>query len=209
MAISIISAPPRINCRVQRSAAVHSYHFIKNSTGNIPDQMLLDELGKLNRTPKEISIGDHFDLGSGAAVDVLWPPKTGDLNSNNAGLVLRLTYAGRSILFPADIQDPAFTGVLKNAGALKSDVLIAAHHGSSEDLTPAFLADVHPEMILSSNFWRLTSKQKRFNEMAGNTPLYRTSDFGAITVTISHDGKISISTFLKNPPKLSAGVNTR
>jgi competence protein ComEC len=175
-----------------------SYHFIKNSAGNIPDQVLLDELEKLNRTPKEIAIGDHFDLGNGAAVDVLWPPKAGDLNSNNAGLVLRLSYAGRSILFPADIQDPAFTGVLKNAEALASDVLIAPHHGSSEELTPAFLAAVHPQIILSSNFGRLTSKQRRFETMTDHVPLYRTPECGAITVTISKEGQISVSTYVKN-----------
>ena len=151
----------------------------------------------MNRTPIQISLGDHFDLGHGTAVDVLWPPKDGDLNSNNAGLVLRLSYAGRSILFPADIQDPAFVGVLKNASALKSDVLVAPHHGSSEDLTPAFLAAVHPDMILSSNFGRLTNKQKRFETMIGKTPLYRTPECGAIAVTIHRDGTISVATFVK------------
>jgi len=174
-----------------------SYHFIKNSAGNIPDQVLLDELEKLDRTPTQIAIGDHFDLGNGAAVDVLWPPKVGDLNSNNAGLVLRVTYAGRSILFPADIQDPGFEGVLRNPKSLQSDVLVAAHHGSSEDLTPAFLAAVHPEYILSSNFGRLTSKQRKFETMTGHTPLYRTPECGAITVTIRKDGTMTVTTFVK------------
>jgi competence protein ComEC len=183
-----------------------SFHFIRNSFGNVPDQMLLDELEKLNHPPTEIAIGDHFDLGGGAVVDVLWPPKDGLWNSNNAGLVLRLAYAGRSVLFPADIQDPAFTGVLKVAAALKSDVLVAPHHGSSEDLTPAFLAAVHPQIVLSSNFWRLTSKQKRFETMIDHTPLYRTPECGAITVTITKDGVLSISTFVKGAtPKQAVG----
>jgi competence protein ComEC len=175
-----------------------SYHFVRNSAGNLPDQMLLDELEKLNRTPTQIATGDHFDIGGGVVVEVLWPPKDRvDLNSNNAGLVLRLTYAGRSMLFPADIQDPAFAGVLQNASALKSDVLVAPHHGSSEELTPAFMAAVHPQMILSSNFWRLTSKQRRFETMIGQMPLYRTPECGAITVTIRKDGTLSVTTFVK------------
>jgi beta-lactamase superfamily II metal-dependent hydrolase len=77
-------------------------------------------------------------------------------------------------------------------------VLVAPHHGSSEDLTPAFLAAVQPQMILSSNFGRLTNKQKRFETMVGRTPLYRTPECGAITVTIHKDGTISVSTFVKN-----------
>ena len=175
-----------------------SFHFVRNSAGNLPDQLLLDELEKLNRSPTELAVGDHIDLGSGAVVDVLWPPKDGLWNSNNAGLVLQLRYAGKSILFPADIQDPAFTGVLKTASALKSDVLVAPHHGSSEELTPAFVRAVGPQSILSSNFWRLTSKQKRFETMIGQTPLYRTPECGAITVTIRKDGTILIDTFVKD-----------
>ena len=193
-----ISAAGEITTAYDVRQIFTSYHFIKNSAGNIPDQMLLEELEKLNRSPTEIATGDHFDIGGGAVIQVLWPPKDRDLNSNNAGLVLRLTYAGRSVLFPADIQDPGFDGVLENAKALKSDVLVAPHHGSSEDRTPDFLDAVHPQMILSSNFWRLTSKQKRFETMIGHTPLYRTPECGAITVTIRKDGTLSVSTFVKD-----------
>ena len=157
----------------------------------------MDKLNTLNLPPHEIKQGDHIDFGNGCALDVLWPPPQGALNSNNAGLVLRLTYAGKSILFPADIQDPAFAGLLQNATSLKSDVLIAPHHGSSENLTLLFLKAVDPSMILSSNATRLTNKQKRFDIMAGSTPLYRTSNNGAITITITPDGKISVTTFLK------------
>lgn len=192
-----ISAAGEIAADYGVKQVLTSFHFRRNSAGNIPDLVLLDELEKLNLSPRQIALGDHLDLGGGAAVDVLWPPPVGDLNSNNAGLVLRLRFAGRSVLFPADIQDPGFTGVLKNARALQSDVLIAAHHGSSEDLTPAFLTAVHADWILSSNLGRLTNKQKRFNTMVGDTPFFRTSDCGAITITISREGKISITTFRK------------
>ena len=173
-----------------------SFHFRKNSAGNEPDSELLDTLDRLDLPPHQIATGDRIDLGGGAVVTVLWPPQTGDLNSNNAGLVLQLTYAGRSILMPADIQDPAFAGLLLSPAALKSDVLIAPHHGSSESLTPAFLAAVHPGTIVSSNAARLTNKQKRFDGMVGSTPLLRTSKVGAITVTISPDGKITVGTFI-------------
>ncbi len=175
-----------------------SHHFRKNAAGNLPDLALLDELDQIDKPPKEIAMGDRIALGNGAMIEVLWPPPTGEWNSNNAGLVLRLTYAGRSVLFPADIQDPAFAGVLNNAPALQSDILIAPHHGSSEALTPAFLAAVKPKLILSSNFYRLTSKQKRFETMIGKTPLYRTPQCGAITVTISKDGEVRVSSYLKD-----------
>jgi competence protein ComEC len=193
-----ISAAGEIASHYRVKQIFTSYHFVRNSAGNIPDQLLLDELQKLNRAPAQVAVGDHFDLGAGVVIQVLWPPiDRVDLNSNNAGLVLRLTYAGHSVLFPADIQDPAFVGVLQHASALRSDVLVAPHHGSSEDMTPSFLAAVNPRVILSSNFWRLTSKQRRFEKMIGHTPLYRTPECGAITVTIQQDGTVAVKTFVK------------
>jgi competence protein ComEC len=197
-----ISAAGEIAAAYASHAVFISPHFRRNAEGNVPDQMLLETLEKLNLPPRLIARGDHLDLGNGTRVDVLWPPRISDFNSNNTGLVLRLTYAGRTILFPADIQNPAFEGVLQHASELRADVLVAAHHGSSESLTPEFLRAVDPAIIVSSNAWRLSSKQKRFDGMVGNTPLYRTSKFGAITITVSKEGKISIATFLHggHPP---------
>jgi competence protein ComEC len=203
-----ISAAGELAAGYAAKAVLVSPHFGPNAVNSWADERLLAELDRIDRSPKLVSIGDRIDLGGGAVVSVLWPPAGEALNSNNAGLVLRLSYAGRSILFPADIQDPGFAGVLRQAKLLKSDVLVAAHHGSSESLTPAFLRAVGPQVIISSNASRLTSKQKRFNEMAGSIPLYRTSEYGAITVTISADGKIAVDTFLRGRrwPSPSAGV---
>jgi competence protein ComEC len=173
-----------------------SNHFRRNAVGNMPDQQLLETMDHLHLVPRIVQIGNHFDLPGGARIDVLWPPPDGDWNSNNAGLVLRLSYSGRTILFPADIQDPAFEGLLKHPEQLRADILIAAHHGSSEELTPQFLHAVSPRFIVSSNAWRLTNKQKRFDVMVGDIPLYRTSKYGAITITLSKDGAISLTTFL-------------
>ena len=192
-----ISAAGEIAEGYSAGSVLMSYHFVANSAGNLPDLNLLDELGKLKLPPRDVAVGDALAIGSGAVVDVLWPPKSGTLNSNNAGLVLRLSFAGKSVLFPADIQDPGFAGVLKNAKALKSDVLVAPHHGSSEDLTGAFLSAVKPEIIVSSNAGRLSGKQKRFEAVKGHVPLYRTPECGAITVTIQADGDIGVSTFVK------------
>ena len=80
----------------------------------------------------QVVTGENFDFGGGAVGQVLWPPPHAKLNSNNGGMVLRITYGGKSILFPADIQDPAMRELLKTPAVLKSDVLVAAHHGSSE-----------------------------------------------------------------------------
>ena len=175
-----------------------SPHFRRNAEGNQPDEVLLDMLDRLDMPPHIIAAGDRVDLGGGAMVDVLWPLTDCNENSNNAGLVLRLSYGGRTILFPADIQDPAFAGVIKHADALPADVLVAPHHGSFERLTPAFVHAVHPSYIVSSNAWRLTNKQKRFDDSVRDYPEYRTNQCGAITITIDQQGKLTLETFLVN-----------
>lgn len=161
-----------------------------------PCQALLSSLDHSGHVPHLIVAGDHLRLSPDAAIDVLWPPPTCNYNSNNAGLVLRLTCGGRSILFPADIQEPAERELLKHPEKLRSDILIAPHHGSAEGTTPQFVAAVHPKMILASNDARLTKKQRNFDAEEAAWPLYRTSRCGAITIEISRDGEIHVRPFL-------------
>jgi beta-lactamase superfamily II metal-dependent hydrolase len=90
---------------------------------------------------------------------------------------------------------------------LKADVLVAAHHGSSEKTTPAFVRAVNPQFIISSNGSPLTEKQKLFELMIGKRPLYRTSNCGAITLRIGRDGTLSVRSFI--PQSLAATTTAR
>jgi competence protein ComEC len=204
-----ISAAGDVAAAFHAAAVFTSHHFRPHAVNNEPDEALLAKLDELGVGPHELAVNDHVDLGGGAAVDVLWPPPDGTWTSNDAGLVLRLTYAGRRILFPADIQDPAFAALLKQSDRLPADVLVAPHHGSSEKLTPAFLAAVHPSIILSSNAARLSAKQRRFDEMVGRTPLYRTPECGAITVTVTPDGRVDVQTYRYQGADVAAGLPNR
>lgn len=157
---------------------------------------LLEMLDDSGHSPKIICRGGTIDLGKGVELSVLWPPPSGTFSSNNAGLVMRLTYAGRSILFTADIQAPPERELLKAPGELTSDVLVAPHHGSFEESTGAFVRAVHPRFIISSNSSRLTGKQRSFDNLPPARPLYRTSQCGAISITISQDGRLTVDGFL-------------
>jgi competence protein ComEC len=179
-----------------------SPHFRRHAAGNIPAEELLDLLDHSGPAPVLTKQGDRLDLGDGTCIDVLWPPAQCAMNSNNCGMVLRLTYAGRSILLPADIQEPAEAALLARNGGreLKSDILIGPHHGSAEVTTPAFIKAVDPQAIVCSNERRLTQKQKLFDTLTSAWPVYRTSRCGAVTVTIASDGKIRVDDFLGVKP---------
>jgi competence protein ComEC len=189
-------------CRTYHQPQVFmSPHFERHAIGNFVAEGLLQSLRAANHPPAIIHRGDHLDLGNGLAIDVLWPPVNCDMNSNDCGLVLKLSFAGRTVLFPADIQDLPERELLKNPRQLEADVLVAPHHGSAELTTRAFVAAVHPRFILASNANRLTHKQKAFDLLETNYPLYRTSREGAITLTIDDRGKITVATFLNVPPQ--------
>jgi competence protein ComEC len=173
-----------------------SPHFQRHAVGNVPAEMLLHALNDAGRPPAIIHEGDHLDLGDGVSVDVLWPPVKCDMNSNNCGLVLKLTFAGESVLFPADIQEPAERELLKHPEQLRADVLIAPHHGSAETTTGRFIAAVRPRYIISSNYSKLTHKQRLFDLIAEAFPLYRTSRCGEIDLIIDRSGQIQVHTFL-------------
>lgn len=118
-------------------------------------------------------------------------------DSNDGCLVFKLTHAGRSILFPGDIQDGAMRELLKRPDLLKADVLVAMHHGSAESLTKAFVDAVDPKYIIASNDRTLTAKQRAFDRAVAGRTLLRTHECGAITITMDREGNLTVEPFLK------------
>jgi competence protein ComEC len=196
-----ISAAAEIFGKFNEPPIYMSPHFARHAVGNIPAESLLKTLEDARRPPSLIHQGDHLDLGNGAAIDVLWPPVQCDMNSNDCGLVLKLTFCGKSVLFPADIQAAPERELLRHPELLHCDVLIAPHHGSAEITTGEFIRAVHPQFILASNYSKLTHKQKVFDMLAEDYPLYRTSRCGAIDVTIEPSGEIDVETYLGVGPQ--------
>jgi competence protein ComEC len=175
-----------------------SPQLVRHAAPGSQVQELLAALDRMERTPRLLAPGDRTPLGRDTSVEVLWPPPDAKLSqaTNDACLVIKLTHAGRSILFPGDIQDLAMRELLRDPAKLKSDVLVAPHHGSSESLTPAFVRAVDPQYVVSSNDRTLTNKQREFERMIGSRPLYRTNRCGAITIVITREGELRVEPFL-------------
>lgn len=169
---------------------------------------LLKELSSLERPPRVIAPQDVIPLGRDTSLAILWPAKGSDFNANDMSVVIRLTHAEKSILFTGDIQNDAMRELLKAPDLLRADILIAPHHGSSESLTDEFIAAVNPMWILSSNDRSLTNKQREFDTLVRKKSFYRTSKYGAITITISGAGEIEIQPFIR-PPGDASGAGQR
>lgn len=169
--------------------------FREQATGNAPAEGLLRALDTTDRPPRVVAAGDVIPLGRSTTVEILWPTPDSTAPANDVSLVVRLTHAGRTILFTGDIQVTAQKQLLDMPDLLKCDVLVGPHHGSAESTTPAFLSAASPGVIVSSNDRTLTGKQRDFNALAGTIPHLRTHTAGAITIDISGSGEVVVTPF--------------
>lgn len=143
---------------------------------------------------RTLSSGEAVSLGNGALLESIGPGQDERTVNDNA-MVLRLMYAGRTILLPSDIQEAAQRALLERPGELRCDVLIAPHHGSAEPATGEFLRAADPRIILSSNDDSLSRKQVLFDRLAAGRKLHRTNKCGAISVLIERNGNVTVETF--------------
>lgn len=120
------------------------------------DQGPYAELGRA-LGPKVVSRlvgrGARFAEGE-VSVEVLHPPVDPGAGpapaSNEASLVIRLTYGRTSFLFAGDTGSATELDLVASGEKLGATVLKAGHHGSAASTSAAFLAAVRPRLVLVS-----------------------------------------------------------
>jgi competence protein ComEC len=147
----------------------------------------------------------------GVAVSVLHP-EGGDqrrgLRLNDRSLVVKLTYQGKSFLFPGDLERGGEERAVLRAGrALKSDVLLAPHHGSKTSCSQRFLDHVKPRVCVIStgpgNPFSFPNVEvvERLERLG--CVVFRTDRDGAVEVVIGRDGGV-VRPFLRKNQKGTA-----
>src|SRR6266496_3429473 len=123
-------------------------------------RLLRDGTGPNNSTHKVIHNlrGDNGHYWSDDSIEVLSP--TTELisacntseNYNNCSYVLKLTYAGRTVILPGDAERPAWTSMLEDLGedAMKCDVFKAAHHGRESGYDEDAVSAMSPDIVICS-----------------------------------------------------------
>ena len=158
---------------------------------------------------KKLLPGDlrHEREYSGVKIEVLHPQAGNNetrgskkqLGLNDNSLVVKFTYAGRSFLFTGDIEIPGEHMVVSNAGSLlKSDVLLAPHHGSKTSCSKPFLDMVRPGICVissgSGNYWGFPHLSTLKKLKAIGCRVIRIDQAGAVRLTAG-EGKIQIRCF--------------
>jgi competence protein ComEC len=142
---------------------------------------------------------------NGAKIDFMYPvpgEKPSNLfdngtRLNNNSLVLKISFAGKSFLFPGDLErEGEALLVSSKQKALKSDVLLSPHHGSRSSSTREFLRMVKPGIcVISSgegNFFGFPHEQtlKRLEEIGCRA--IRIDQSGAVQFTVGPDVSIGV-----------------
>ena len=122
---------------------------------------------------------------------------------NATSCVLRISAHGHSVLLSADIEADVEQVLVSSAAPLKSDVLIAPHHGSKTSSTPAFLAAVMPDTIVIPvgyrNRFRHPAPEVLERYRQSGAQLLRTDAMGAVTLRFTRDGILSSTQRTEQP----------
>jgi len=158
---------------------------------------MINELNKKNLKINIVTegMGDEFNLGEGAEVEVYTPMKGSYGELNNYSPIMKVSYGETSFLFTGDAEREAELEAISSGENLKSDVLKVGHHGSSLSTTEKFLEKVDPEVGVIS-----VGEGNKYNHPTDETlsklndksiKTYRTDIDG--TVVIKSDGENIIS----------------
>lgn len=152
-----------------------------------PSAALAALQGAINRAgvPLQVIAADQqIETDDGVRLEVLHPPRTGVEGTDNANsIVLRIEYAGRSILLPGDLESPGLERLLAGPRS-DDDLLMAAHHGSPRSRPRQFAAWSQPEWVVISGGHAHESAAVCQEFAAAGARVLHTDRDGAIRVTM-------------------------
>ncbi len=122
-------------------------------------------------------------------------------DANDRSLVLKIAYGETSFLFPGDVSEAAERALIRQGCPLRSDVLLAPHHGGRQSSSPAFVKRVQPAFAVFScgagNLFRFPHPEVLDRYRRLDIRVFRTDLDGA--VTMETDGRSITPSVFKGP----------
>lgn len=161
----------------------------------------------LKKVPQSIPCyqGQHWDW-DGVQFQILHPAREAlgepGRKTNDQGCVLKITAQNHSLLLPADIEARSELELLeRDPLALKSEILIAPHHGSKTSSTVDFIETVSPRWVIYAVGYRnrfghpKPEIEERYREQ--HVTALRSDRDGDVQVRVENQ-KITVSTWRQN-----------
>ena len=125
------------------------------------------------------------------------------IKGNNASCVVQVDIDGQRVLFAGDIEKVAEQRLVALYGhKLRSDILIAPHHGSRSSSSELFLQTVAPRIVVISagyqNRYGHPHKQVLQRYWRQGIAWYSTAIHGQIKILVADDGELHVQTYLKH-----------
>lgn len=146
-----------------------------------------------DRPVQALAAGDVWRIG-GTSVEVQWPPEgeSEELGTNDTSVVLEIRRGGFSMVLTGDAEHLVQQCLIAEGLASEVDILKVPHHGSTNGLTAEGLKAWSPQDAIISvgtgnDFGHPCPETLALLENAG-VRIWRTDQYGDITVTISSTG---------------------
>ncbi|SMN11798.1 DNA internalization-related competence protein ComEC/Rec2 [uncultured Candidatus Thioglobus sp.] len=163
------------------------------------DEILTSVPEKIQQTTTKCQQNQQWQW-DGVKFEILNPTKNSHFKSNNASCVLKISNAKHSLLLTGDIEKKAERYLVKHlAHKLRSDIMLAPHHGSKSSSTQSFLEAVSPSLIVVSSGFKNRFKHpdktiiKRYQD--NGIKMLQTACTGQIDILLGD--KISVKEYRK------------
>jgi len=168
--------------------------FVQNEAESASHLM---DLARVHRIPIRI-VGDGEECRIGMTQLRLRQASVATLQNarsdNEKSVVVQIQYGGRTILLPGDLEGSAMDDLLPSFEPL--DILVSPHHGSLKANTNAVANQLSPHHVIVSA--GDDDYRDRLKPIYRDTPLYFTSESGAVEVVIMSHGELRISRYRRS-----------
>lgn len=168
-------------------------------------ERLLATLAEVGIPIKVVDSRSALSAEGGAIVTVMSETAKPGVSRNNSSMLVKIEFAGASILFTGDLEAEGEEAALRRGADLSATVLKVPHHGSRTSSTPEFIGAVHPAAAIFSvgyhNRFHFPAPEVMERYRAAGAEILRTDLEGAICVTADQSGVCAAP--CEKPPQLS------
>jgi competence protein ComEC len=184
--------------RVDRIGWTRDFHPPTSIAGQYVVQSV-----EMEGAPQEILDDRSTWSIDGVSLRILHPSQDETFGSDNSrSIVLEIEYAGRRILLPGDLETPGLELVVSRE-TKPYDVVMAPHHGSERSIPQRFAGWSRPRYVIISGDEGDRRDSTIAAYIAGGATVFHTADDGAVVVTLSQSGELTVEPF-RQPSQAAA-----